>query len=159
MLFWLTSSRNQMLALAQVLKLKALSFSKDMVFLFMFKYSAWLWVAWLVRNHENQPWAWEGFAENRNVPGVSTYSAAGSTNASRHPGPSIRFRLVWGTSLLGGGPLREEKIAGNLQWMDCPVWEQAWFCTDSKQRRAPCLQTGVTWSWQLPWLQLLGVKF
>lgn len=65
--FWLVSSRNQMLTCAQVLQLKDLRFSKDVVFLFMFKCSAWLCITKLAESWGSIR---EGCVENRNVQGL-----------------------------------------------------------------------------------------
>lgn len=51
----------------------------------------------------------EGFAGNRNVQGVTIYSAAGKAQITwGHRSPSSHFSLVWGTCLLENGQFRED---------------------------------------------------
>lgn len=140
---WLMSSRNQMLACVQVLQLKDLSFSKDVAWLFMFKCSTWLCIAKLVRDLENRPWIWEGFAENREHPRyLCWFSSWVGTGYQKHLSPSSHLWLVQGTCLLGGGQLREDNISRNLAMAGLSGVGQAWICRNSGQRRAPCLQPG-----------------
>ena len=55
----------------------------------MFKCSTWLCIAKLVRDHENRPWIWEGFAENRKHPKcLCWFNSWEGTGYQKHPSPA-----------------------------------------------------------------------
>lgn len=157
-LFWLTSSGNQMLAIAQVWQLKDLSFSKDAVCLFMCTCSAWLCIAKLVKNHENQPWMWEGLQRIETSMGFCLLNCWEYTPADTQVPAALRPQwLVWGTCLPGHGQLREGEIARNPA-VDGPFGVGISLVLRGQWTGEGCLPPAwaaggwVTWSWQLPCL-------
>lgn len=122
---WLMSSRNQMLACVQVLQLKDLSFSKDVAWLFMFKCSTWLCIAKLVRDLENRPWIWEGFAENREHPRYLCWFSSWVGQAIRNTRVPAAI-CDWFRELVSWVVDNWEKTTfpGTLQWLDCLVWDK-----------------------------------